>query len=68
MQALISNAMAQNRCDLHVLTMIMFQASKLSYVLGKHEWEVTGDVFECNAGLTYTTHLKVVEQCMNHVG
>ena len=61
MQALISNAMAQNM-RFACLTMIMLQASKLSYVLGKHEWEVTGDVFECNAGLTYTTHLKVAEE------
>ena len=35
------------------------KASKLSYVLGKHEWEVTGDVFECNNGMSYTTDIKV---------
>ena len=38
----------------------IFKASKLSYVLGKHEWEVTGDVFECNNGMSYTTDIKVI--------
>ena len=36
------------------------KASKLSYVLGKHEWEVTGDVFECNNGMSYITDIKVI--------
>ena len=33
--------------------------SKLSYVLGKHEWMVTGDVYQCNKGQPYTTYLKL---------
>ena len=34
-------------------------SSKISYVLGKHEWTVTNDVFECNKGQPYTTVLKL---------
>ena len=34
-------------------------SSKLSYVLGRHEWEVTGDVYLCNAGRPYRTLLKL---------
>ena len=33
------------------------RASKASYVLGKHQWTVTGDVLECNE--SYTTFLKM---------
>ena len=35
------------------------RASKVSYVLGKHEWTVTNDVFSCSKGGSYTTHLKL---------
>ena len=35
------------------------RASKVSYVLGKHNWTVTGDVFECHEGQPYTTILKM---------
>ena len=35
------------------------RASKLSYVLGKHEWTVTNDVFSCSEGQPYTTLLKL---------
>ena len=34
-------------------------ASKVSYVLGKHKWTVTGDVYECHEGQPYTTYLKL---------
>ena len=35
------------------------KATKVSYVLGKHKWEVTGDVYACNEGQPYTTLLKM---------
>ena len=35
------------------------RATKVSYVLGKHMWKVTGDVFACNEGQPYTTPLKM---------
>ena len=35
------------------------KASKVSYVLGKHEWTVTGEVYECHGGQPYTTFLKL---------
>ena len=35
------------------------RASKVSYVLGKHEWTVTNDVFSCSKGQPYTTFLKM---------
>ena len=34
-------------------------ATKVSYVLGKHEWTVRNDVFLCNKGQPYTTYLKL---------
>ena len=35
-------------------------ASKVSYALGKHKWEVTGDVLDCYPkGQPYTTYLKL---------
>ena len=41
-------------------------ATKVSYVLGKHEWTVSNDVFLCNKGKPYTTFLKL-SGC-NHEG
>ena len=35
------------------------RAAKKSYVLGKHEWTVTGDVYDCHKGEPYTTYLKM---------
>ena len=35
------------------------RATKVSYVLGKHEWTVTGDVFSCSKGQDYTALLKM---------
>ena len=43
------------RTDLRAET----SASKMSYVLGKHEWTVTNDVYSCNKGQPYTTMLKL---------
>ena len=40
-------------------------AIKVSYVLGKHEWTVTGDVFSCSKGQPYTTYLKLTG-CYTH--
>ena len=34
-------------------------ATKVSYVIGKHEWTVSNDVFLCHKGQPYTTHLKL---------
>ena len=34
-------------------------ASKASYVLGKHKWTVTGDVVDCHKGQPYTTYFKL---------
>jgi hypothetical protein len=34
-------------------------ATKVSYVLGKHEWTVSNDVFLCHKGQPYTTLLKL---------
>jgi hypothetical protein len=35
------------------------KASKLSFVLGKHTWTVTNDVFGCSEGRPYTIQLKL---------
>ena len=35
------------------------RASKLSYVLGKHKWNITNDVYECHEGQPYTAQLKL---------
>ena len=35
------------------------RASRLSYVLGKHKWNISNDVYECNEGKPYTTMLKL---------
>ena len=35
------------------------KATKVSYVLGKHKWKVTGDLFACHEGQPYTTILKL---------
>ena len=35
------------------------RATKVSYVLGKHTWEVANDVYECHKGQPYTTQLKL---------
>jgi hypothetical protein len=35
------------------------RASKGSYVLGKHSWTITNDVFGCHEGKEYTTKLKL---------
>ena len=35
------------------------RATKVSYLLGKHKWTVTGDVYSCNEGQLYTTLLKM---------
>ena len=35
------------------------RATKVSYALGKHEWVVSGDVFECNRGQPYSAVLKL---------
>ena len=35
------------------------RATKLSYVLGKHEWTVTNDIYSCSKGQPYTTLLKM---------
>ena len=35
------------------------RANKKSYVLGRHEWTVTGDVYDCHKGEPYTTYLKL---------
>ena len=34
-------------------------ATKMSYVLGKHQWKVTNDVFKCYEGKPYTVYLKL---------
>ena len=34
-------------------------APKVSYVIGKHEWTISNDTFECNKGMMYTTKLKL---------
>ena len=34
-------------------------SSELSYVLGKHEWTISSDTFECGKGESYTTELKL---------
>ena len=34
-------------------------ATKLSYVIGKHEWTISNDVYECGKGKPYTTMLKL---------
>ena len=34
-------------------------ATKMSYVLGKHQWNVTNDVFKCYEGKPYTVYLKL---------
>ena len=35
------------------------RAAKESYVLGRHQWTVTGDVYECHDGQQYNTSLKL---------
>ena len=35
------------------------RATKPSYVLGKHKWTISNDVYECNEGKPYTTLLKL---------
>ena len=35
------------------------RATKVSYVLGKHQWTVMNDVFSCSKGQPYTTLLKM---------
>ena len=35
------------------------RATKVSYAMGKHEWTVSGDVFECNEGQPYKTVMKL---------
>ena len=35
------------------------RATKLSYLLGKHKWTISNDVYECNEGKPYTTMLKL---------
>ena len=35
------------------------RATKVSYLLGKHTWEVVNDVYECHEGRPYTTQLKL---------
>ena len=35
------------------------RATKLSYVLGKHEWKISNDDYECGKGKPYTTLLKL---------
>ena len=35
------------------------RAIKASYVLGKHKWTVTGDVYACHEGQPYTTYIKL---------
>ena len=34
-------------------------ATKLSYVIGKHEWTISNDVYKCGNGQPYTTMLKL---------
>ena len=34
-------------------------APKVSYTIGKHEWTISNDTFECNKGKPYTTLLKL---------
>ena len=34
-------------------------ATKLSYVLGKHEWTISNDDYQCNKGKPYTAVLKL---------
>ena len=35
------------------------RATKLSYVLGKHEWKISNDDYECGKGKPYMTLLKL---------
>ena len=35
------------------------RATKLSYLLGKHEWIISNDVYECGKGKPYMTMLKL---------
>ena len=35
------------------------RATKLSYLLGKHEWTISNDVYECGKGKPYTTMIKL---------
>ena len=35
------------------------RATHLSYILGKHEWTISGDEYECSKGVPYTTMLKM---------
>ena len=40
-------------------TSAVSRATKLSYVLGKHEWTIESEPYQCNKGNTYTTKLKL---------
>ena len=35
------------------------EATKLSYLLGKHNWTISNDVYKCNKGQPYNTTLKL---------
>ena len=35
------------------------RATELSYVLGKHDWTISDDVYKCSEGKPYTTKLKL---------
>ena len=37
----------------------MSRATKLSFLLGKHEWTISNDDYHCRKGKTYTTMLKL---------
>ena len=37
----------------------MSRATKLSYLLGKHEWTISNDDYQCGKGKPYTTMLKL---------
>ena len=35
------------------------RATKISYVLGKHEWEISNDVYKCSKGKAYMSMMKL---------
>ena len=35
------------------------KSSKVSYILGKHNWTIENDTYECNNGKPYKTQLKL---------
>ena len=43
------------------------RATKLSYLLGKHKWTISNDVYECNEGKPYTTMLKLTAVSYTHL-